>query len=234
MPKKIRRTVALTTIILASLGSVLITLFPYLPPASSLPVKPAILYYDYENLPFNTSQFPTIVQTTLQHHFNTLMVLVYFDHRLLFNQSTLDYFYSYARTENLTFVPSYYVESLSDKFNVSGFSWVNLDMEKIAPNVQRFVYAETQAQGSPLVSITSPYGQPVEFGTSLDILETYSGTPWFWFLQLGYWHAGHICSIAPWTLRSQQEYDSEKNYCTKYTEGLMVFDYYNLLKSHLN
>ncbi|HYB03315.1 MAG TPA: hypothetical protein VED17_02560 [Nitrososphaerales archaeon] len=211
-----------------------LTLFPLLSPIPSLPIKPVILYYNYENLPFNTSEFPAIVQKTSEHHFNTLMMLVYYNHREIFNESTLNYFFTYARSKNLTFVPSFYLESLGDNFNSTGFPWINLDMEKIAPNLQRFVYARVSDQSSGLVSITSPYGQPVEFSPSLDILETYSSTPSFWFMQLSYWHTDHICSVASWMLHSQQEYDSEKNYCLKYSQGVMVFDYFNLLKSHLN
>ncbi len=162
------------------------------------------------------------------------MLLVYFNHKLIFNQTTIDYFYSYSHSRNLTFVPSYYVESIDDNFNVSGFSWINLDMEKIASKTQPFFYAKVSSQTRGIISVTFPYGQPVEFRPSLDIIETYSGTPWFWFLQLPYSHAGHICSIAPWLVHSQQEYDSEKNYCLKYTDGVMVFDYYNLQRSHLN
>jgi len=211
-----------------------ITAFPLLSSIPSLQFKPVILYYDYENLPFNASQFPEIVQTTLGHHFNTLMVLVYFNHNAIFNQSTLEYFYMYAHSKNLTFVPSFYIESLGDNISAPGFPWVNIDMEKVAPSLQRFVYARISDQTSVLVSVTSPYGQPVEFAPSLDILETYSNTPSFWFEQLGYWHPEHICSIAAWLVHSQQEYESEKNYCLKYSQGVMVFDYYNLLKSHLN
>jgi hypothetical protein len=230
-----KRKLGILSVALISLfaASTILTVFPLLSPITSLSFKPVILYYDYENLPFNASEFPVIVQVTSEHHFNTLMVLVYFNHREIFNESTLNYFFAYARSKNLTFVPSFYIEAMKDTFNSTGFPWINLDMEKIAPVLQRFVYARVSDQSSGLVSITSPDGQPVEFSPSLDILETYSSTPSFWFLQLSYWHSGHICSVASWML-SQQEYDSEKNYCLKYSQGVMVFDYYNLLKSHLN
>ncbi len=234
MPNKKRTLLVVVLIIMLSISILLLISLPPFISSSPFKTKPVILYYDYENMPFNASQFPTIVNTTLQHHFNTLMVLVFFNHKLIFNQSTIHYFFSYAFSRNLTFVPSYYVESLSDRFNVSGFPWVNLDMERLSPNIQRFFYAKVAEQGTGTISVTSPYGQPVEFAPSLDIVETYSGTPWFWFLQLAYWHSGHICSIAAWLVHSQQEYDSEKNYCLKYTDGVMVFDYFNLLKSHLN
>ena len=196
--------------------------------------KPIILYYDYENLPFNVSSFPQIVSTTLRHQFNTLMLLVYFNHELIFNDSTLEYFYSYAQSRNLTFVPSFYIESMADNFNATNFPWVNLDMERIQPRLQAFFYDKISREGKEMISVTSPYGQPVDFVPSLDIVETYSGPPRFYFLQLAYWHPGHVCSVAPWLVGNQQQYDSEKEYCLQYTDGVMVFDYYNLLKSHLN
>ncbi len=227
---------ALVSIAILLLFGSLTTLivFPSLSQIAPLPFKPVILYYDYENLPFNESQFPAIVEKTLDYHFNTLMVLVYFNHQEIFNRSTLEYFYLYARSKNLTFVPSFYIESLKDNFSTTGFPWVNVDMEKVAPSLQRFVYAKVSSQGTALVSITSPYGQPVEFEPSLEILETYSSTPIFWFQQFSYWHPNHICSVASWMVHTQLEYDSEFNYCLKYSQGVMVFDYYNLLKYNLN
>ena len=159
------------------------------------------------------------------------MLLVYVDHKPIFNSSTIQYFLSYSYSRNLTFVRSYYIESLSDNINVSGLRWINLDMERISPDLQRFFYARTLAQGVGKISVTSPYGQPAEFSPSINIAETYAGSPWFWLLQLTYLHYNHICSVGIWLLHSQQEYDSEKGYCLKYSDGVMVFDYYNLIKS---
>jgi hypothetical protein len=225
-----RKLLVVITIVL--LAVVLISQIEY-PVFLSQSSKLIILYYDYENLPFNASSFPQIVLTTLQHQFNTLMLLVYFNHEMIFNKSTLEYFFSYARSRNLTFVPSFYVESMTDSFNVTGFPWINLDMERIQAKLQPFFYDKISREGAEVISVTSPYGQPVDFAPSLDIVETYSGPPRFYFLQLAYWHPGHVCAVAPWLVSNQQQYDSEKEYCLKYTDGVMVFDYYNLLKSHL-
>jgi hypothetical protein len=234
MAGKSQKSILVAVCVILAVGFATVIFLPFPPPASSFPVKPVILYYDYENLPFNASQFPTIVKTTLDHGFNTLMLLVYFNNRPIFNQTMLRYLYSYAASMNLTLVPSYYIESLSDKFNVSDFAWINLDMERIEPRLQGFFYAKIRSQMSGIISVTSPFGQPVEFSPSLDIVETYSATPWFWFDQLSYWHANHICSIGSWELHGEAEYQAEKDYCLKYTDGVMVFDYYNFLKSDLN
>jgi len=74
------------------------------------------------------------------------MLLVYFDHEPIFNFSTIQYFLSHSNSRNLTFVPSYYIESLSDHINVSGIRWINLDMERISPDLRRFFYARTSEQ----------------------------------------------------------------------------------------
>ena len=132
MAKKRKLILYSVAIITLFAAFTIFTVFPLLSPIPSLPFKPVILYYDYENLPFNASEFPAIVQATSEHHFNTLMVLVYFNHREIFNESTLNYFFTYARSKNLTFVPSFYIESMGDTFNSTGFPWINLDMEKIA------------------------------------------------------------------------------------------------------
>jgi hypothetical protein len=163
------------------------------------------------------------------------MLLVYFDNEMLFNESTLSYFSSYSRSQNLVFVPSYYIESLSDSFNVSGFSWINLDMERIPPNLQPGFYSKIISRDpNARISVSSPFGQHVEFSPGVNIIETYSGEPRFWFLQLAYWHPGSICSVAPWLLKSEQQYNSEKAYCLRFSDGVMVFDYYNLLRSNLS
>ena len=101
-------------------------------PFSLLPAKkPIILYYEYGFPPLKVSQFPRVVNYTLEHGFNTLMMVVYTNHEAKFNKSTIQYFVSYAESKGLKFVPSYYIESTGDEINVSGFSWVNLDMEHL-------------------------------------------------------------------------------------------------------
>ena len=204
-------------------------LFP--PPALLVPAdkKPIILYCQFYAAP-QISQFPGVVNFTLRHGFNTLMVVIFDFGEARFNRTTIDYFISYARSKGLTFVPSYYIRSTSDQMDVSGLTWVNLDMERLNSYDQRVFY-DRIAQIVPLVSVTSPYGQPVGFHTPMHIIETYSGSPQFWLSQLGYYHPGTICSVAAWLLSSQQGYDAEKDYCLKYSDGVMVFDYYNLLNS---
>jgi hypothetical protein len=222
---------ASTIVVVLVLGIFFLMVFPPEVSNQQFLEKPIILYYDYENLPFGPSQFPQIVNATLQHHFNTLMLLVFIDHKPIFNKSTIEYFFSYSESRNLKFVPSYYIESLSDNINFTGLGWINLDMERISPNDQRFFYARIASQGIAIISVTFPFGQPVEFSPTIDIVETYSGSQWFWFMQAAYFHNDHICSIGIWQLQNQQEYNSQKDYCLKYSDGVMVFDYYNLLRT---
>jgi hypothetical protein len=213
--------------------SVSFELFIVFPPSFLLQPsqkKPVILYYEYPYPPLEVSRFPWVVNFTLAHGFNTLMLEVFYNHRSMFNRSTVDYFISYAGSRGLALVPSYYITATSDKIDVGGMTWVNLDMERLSPLDQRSFY-DNISQIVPLVSVTSPYGQPVLFSTPMNIVETYASTPLFWLAQLGYYHPGKICSVGDWLLHSQQEYDAEKSYCLEYSDGVMVFDYYNLLRS---
>jgi hypothetical protein len=227
--KRRRRIYAIAAVAFVVLFMIFI-LFP--PPALLVPAnkKPIILYYHLLQPPLQVSQFPDVVNFTLQHGFNTLMMVIFNFDEASFNRSTIDYFISYAESKGLTFVPSYYIRSTSDQINVSGLAWVNLDMERLNSYDQRVFY-DRIAQIVPLVSVTSPYGQPVGFHTPMRIIETYATSPLFWLDQLGYYHPGKICSVAAWLLNSQQEYDAQKDYCLKYSDGVMVFDYYSLLKS---
>lgn len=203
------------------------------PPAAVLTPsskKPIILYYEYGFPPLKVSQFPRVVNYTLEHGFNTLMMVVYTNHEAKFNKSTIQYFVSYAESKGLKFVPSYYIESTGDEINVSGFSWVNLDMERLTMGEQSLYYQRID-RIVPKVSVTSPYGQYIDYHTQMNIVETYASSPLFWLAQLGYFHPGKICSVGDWLLNSQSEYDAQKNYCLKYSDGVMVFDYYNLLRA---
>ena len=154
-------------------------------------LEPIILYYDYKNLPFPLSQFPQIVNTdfgALLQHFDAPRLhgsqtnLQFLDHPVL----SLIFLFEKPHSR-----PEYYIESLSDDINVSGLRWINLDMERISPNLQRFFYARTSAQGVQKISVTFPYGQSVEFSPSINIAETYSGSPWFWLMQT------HLLSLQP-------------------------------------
>jgi len=239
--KKNKKRLFLASLIvsLVSLGVVAFLEYPPIffssPNGQNLP-RPIILYYNYENLPFQPKQFSQIVQTTIRHGFNTLMLLVFYKHHQIFDQSTIQNFSSYAAIHNLTLVPSYYITSIAeDSINATSFRWINLDMESIPPFDQLLYLGRTASSPSiSLVSVTSPYGQSVTLETSMDIVETYSSYPSFWFMQLSYPHSYHVCSVGVFQLHSQAEYDAEKNYCLRYTEGLMVFDYYNLMRSGFN
>ena len=196
--------------------------------------KPVILYYNPLNpLKLTPDRFPGVVSYALENHFNTLMLVVYAYNHYIFNDSTIAYYDQYADSHNLTFVPSYYIVSLADKINVSGFKWVNLDMESISTLQERFFYAEI-SRLAPLVSVTSPYGRTLLYNAELNIIETYTGVPYFWFEQIWFDHSNAMCSVNAGYIAKQVNYASEFNYCLRYSEGVMVFDYYNLVKSNFS
>ncbi len=188
------------------------------------PHKPVILYFDYLERPFAPGYFPTIVSFASSHGFNTLMIVIYIGHAALFNNSVLLGFYSYALSKNITFVPSFYIESLNDTINIAGFSLVNLDMEKL-PQTDQATYYGNISRTVPLVSVTMPYSEEPLFYTKMLIVETYASSPLFWVEQIWYPHGGTICSVHVSYTHSKQEYRSEFRYCLKYSDGVMVFDY---------
>jgi hypothetical protein len=229
MSNKKRRLLGIVLVVFLIVGFETFIAFPPSNSNAISKLRPIILYFDYGYPTFQISQFPDIVNFTLQHGFNTLMMVVFKDHKSEFNMSTIKYFISYSKSRGLTYVPSYYIESLADQINVSGLTWVNLDMERMDPTPQS-VYYNNVAKLVPFVSVTSPYGQQIRFHTPLNIVETYSGWPWFWLMQFTYYHPGKICSVGVWLMKSESEYDAQKSYCLKYTGGVMVFDYSNLLR----
>jgi hypothetical protein len=194
--------------------------------------KQIILYFNYGELGYkvNASNFPGVVSFAKNHGFTSLMIVIYADHHSRFNNSELQNFYDYAGTQNLTFVPSYYIESMNDSIDVTGFRWVNLDMERLSA-AQQLAYYDNVSQYVSLVSVTQPYGETNLFQTKMLIVETYARLPGFWFEQLWFPHGGTICSVQVRDVRTEGEYQSEFQYCLRYSDGVMVFDYPQLLRA---
>jgi hypothetical protein len=194
--------------------------------------KSIILYYDTLNLPFNATTFPHIISFVISNHFNTLMVVVYAYGHPLFNYSEMTFFSTYSRSHNVTFVPSYYIVSLDNKINTTGFEWVNLDMESLKTPAQSQYFSRITS-AVPHVSVTSPYGQNLPYEPYLEIVETYYNVPEFWFYQLWFSHSSIMCSVSAHSASRQTVFDQEYQYCLDHSKGVMVFDYYNMLKSNL-
>jgi hypothetical protein len=194
--------------------------------------KPVILYYNFGEIgvTFNVGNFSSVVAFTKSHGFNTLMVVIYTNHIARFNDTDLLGFYNYAKSQNVTFVPSYYIESVNDAIDTKGFSWVNLDMESLS-QIQQKTYYDNISSTVPLVSVTQPYGEANLFYTKMLIVETYASLPKFWFDQIWYSHGGTICSVHIRYVHDEHQYQSEFQYCLKYSDGVMVFDYPQLVRA---
>ena len=193
--------------------------------------KVVILYYDPFNLPLNTSGYRTVINFAKSNHFNTLMLVVYAYGHTLFNESEIAFFSSFAESNDITFVPSYYIVSLQDTINATGFSWVNLDMESINVRFQSYFYDKIASEVK-LVSVTSPYGQNLPYQPGMNIVETYYDSPAFWYYQLWFYHSSIVCSVNAHSATSQATFSDEFNYCLDHSRGVMVFDYWNLTKAN--
>ncbi len=192
--------------------------------------KPVILYFDYLEQPFQPSNFSNIVSFASSHGFNTLMIVVYINHKQIFNDTVLQDFYTYARSQNVTFVPSFYIMSSNDSFDARGFNWINLDMERLSSDAQSAFFSSVN-QNFSLVSVTMPYGAIQTFYTKMLIVETYDSLPKFWLDQLLYSHGGTICSVHVRFVHSESDYRQEFQYCFRYSDGGMVFAYPQLEKA---
>jgi hypothetical protein len=76
-----------------------------------------------------------------------------------------------------------------------------------------------------------PFGEEALFHTEMLIVETYASLPLFWIYQVPFAHAGTICSVQVRYVSSEVQYQLEFQYCLKYSDGVMVFDYPLLLRS---
>jgi len=228
---KRRQKIALVAVALLALY-ILLEAELTLPLVGNIKDKPVILYYNTFNLPINASSFKTVIDFARSNHFNALMLLVYAYGQALFNQSEISYFSSFAAKNNITFVPSYYIVSGDDRINTTGYSWVNLDMEKLSPKLQSSFYAGIASQVK-LVSVTSPYGQRLPYHPEMNIVETYYATPVFWYYQLWFDHSAVVCSVSAHSAESQTAFNAEFNYCLERSRGVMVFDYWNMIEANL-
>jgi hypothetical protein len=69
----------------------------------------------------NSTTYPGVVSFAKSHGFTSLMIVIYADHHSRFNNAVLHSFYTYAKSQNVTFVPSYYIESINDSMSVNTF-----------------------------------------------------------------------------------------------------------------
>jgi hypothetical protein len=193
--------------------------------------KPIILYINQDNGAVNESNINQMLQYASARGFNTIFFQIYHNGALMFTTSQLSYFVGVAHSSRFKFFFSLPFTNNSQTIPSSvynlGEDGINLDMSTLDNQGQSNLLSTLQANYHNGIIAMTTY----DFTTALKpqwlIFETYSSqydTP-------QYVHTGIIASVGVFTTTSKQDYQNQFNYDFSNSDGVMVFDYYGLLKA---
>lgn len=191
-----------------------------------------ILYVNQGNALVDTTNYTALLNFARTNGFNTLFFQVYRSGNLLFSQSNLSYFVDAAHIENLKIYFALYFTSSNQQIPTSiynlGEDGINLDMSTLTDTAQTNLLATLQQnykQGKTAVTSTN---FAIALKPDLLILETYQIQN---SSKDSYIHPGVITSVEPLAMPNKQAYESQYQYDLSNSDGVMVFDYYGLLKT---
>jgi hypothetical protein len=194
--------------------------------------KLIILYVNQGNALVSTSNFTSLLNFAKAQGFNTIFFQVYRGGNLIFSQSNLSYFVETAHLEKLKIFFALYFTGENQLiptliYNL-GEDGINLDMSTLSSTAQTNLLETLQQNyrgGQTSVTATN-------FTTTLRpnllILETYQVQN---SSKDSYIHPGIIASVEPLSMSSEKIYQSQYQYDLSISDGVMVFDYYGLLKT---
>ncbi|MGI0091623.1 MAG: hypothetical protein ACREBS_07940 [Nitrososphaerales archaeon] len=191
--------------------------------------KRVILYVNQGNALVSTANYTALLNYAKSNNFNTIFFQVYRNGELLFSQSNLTYFVETAHIEKLKIFFALYFTSSSQQIPASiyglGEDGINLDMSTLSSSAQNNLLStlrQNYNRGETAVTSTN-------FATTLKpdllILETYLASDKL------YIHPGIIASVEPLATSSKQDYETQYQYALANSDGIMVFDYYGLLRT---
>ena len=191
--------------------------------------KPIILYVNQGNGLVDESNFSSLVSFAKTNGFNTIFFQVYRSGTLLFTQSELTYFVSDVHVQNLSIFFALYFTDSTQKIPTSifglGENGISLDMSTLPTSTQEGLLQtlkQNYLEGKTAMTTTN-------FTTTLNpdllILETYQSS------DQSYIHPGIIAGVEPLAIASKQDYEQQFEYALTHSDGVMVFDYYGLLKT---
>lgn len=195
---------------------------------SSVAQKPIILYVDQGNRVVNGSGFGTMLDFASSHGFNTIFFQVYREGRLLFSPVTLRSFVNQTHEAGMKIFFALYITNASQALPTSIFGLhedgVSLDMSTLNFGAQQSFLAALVSgfKGETAVTTTDMYS-PLK--PNLLVLETYG--PGY----QQYIRTGIVASVGVFTTTSLADYQSQFQYALQNSDGVMVFDYYGLLKA---
>jgi hypothetical protein len=192
--------------------------------------KLIILYVNQGNALVDQNNFSSLLSFAKSNRFNTIFFQIYRSGSLLFNSANLSNFVVAAHAQNLSLYFALYFTAAGEPIPSSiyplGEDGINLDMSTLSTADQENLLSTLRAnyhEGKIAVTTTN-----LESTLKPDILilETYDFSS-----DEQYIHPGMIASVEPLTIPSYQEYEEEFNYALSKSDGVMVFDYYGLLRT---
>jgi len=191
--------------------------------------KPIIIYVNQGNALVDRSNFSGLLTYAKSQHFNTIFFQVYRSGTILFNQSDLKFFSENAHLENLSIFFALYFTSPTQQIPSSiynqGEDGINLDMSTLPISNQNNLLAALKQNFNGKTAVTTT-NLTSTMKPDLLILETYN-----FQADEQYIHSGVIASVEPLIILSSQEYQQQIQYAVTNSNGVMVFDYYGLLKT---
>jgi hypothetical protein len=219
-------------IIVITLGAFFLTQSGTSAPTTNETSKPIILYVNQGNALVDTGNYSALLNFAKANGFNTLFFQVYRSGNLLFSESNLTYFVAGAHSDGLKIFFALYFTGTGQLIPTSiyglGEDGINLDMSTLSESQQANLLATLQQnynEGETAVTATN-------FATTLKpdllILETYLVQN---ASEDAYIHPGIIASVEPLAMSSKASYQAQYQYDLKNSDGVMVFDYYGLLRT---
>jgi hypothetical protein len=191
--------------------------------------KPVILYVDQGNAVVNRTNFPALLNFAKAQGFNTIFFQIYRGGQLLFDSSDLSYFVESAHLDRINFYYALYFTNASQTIPTSiynlGENGISLDMSTLPDSVQSSLLATLQLDiinGTTAVTSTN---LTTTLKPDLLVLETYN-----FQADEQYIHSGIIASVEPLSIPTAQDFAQEVKYSLSNSGGVMVFDYYGMLK----
>jgi len=196
---------------------------------TNLSNKPVILYVNQGNALVDRSNFSALLNFTKAQHFNTIFFQIYRSGQLLFNVDDLSYFVEVARLYNISFFFSLYITNSSEQIPNSilnlGENGINLDMSTLSSSAQSSMLSALQLDFTKGETAVTSTNLTTTLKPDLLVLETYNFDQ-----DQSYIRPGIIASVEPLGISTAQEYRQELNYAISNSSGVMVFDYYGILK----
>ncbi len=192
--------------------------------------KPVILYVDQGNALVDRSNFPALLTFAKSQQFNTIFFQIYRSGQLLFDEDNLSYFVETAHLEGLSIYFSLYFTNSSQLIPTSiyglGENGISLDMSTLPGSAQNNLLATLKLDYKNGTAAVTTDNLTTTLKPDLLVLETYD-----FQAEQQYIHPGIIASVEPLAISSAQEYEQELRYALANSSGVMVFDYYGLLKT---